>query len=95
MKRSLIAIAAGVILTAFLTLAGLSQNSRGAFCVFVWQACLVKLVVHTPDNPAHEGSPIDLLGFFLGVLAGVPIYSLITYGVLTLRARINNGSNRE
>jgi hypothetical protein len=95
MRRVLIAIAAGVILTAFLTLAGMSQSSREAFCVFVWQACLIQVVVRTPDNPAHEGSPIDLLGFALGVLAGVPIYSLITYGALTLRARLNNGGHRE
>ena len=95
MKRALIAIAAGVILTVLLTVIGLSQNSREALCVFVWQACLVQLVVHTPDNTIHEASPIDLFGFALGVLSGVPIYSLITYGVLTIYARASKGESLE
>lgn len=87
MKRVLISIACGVILTTVLTTVGISQGTRGSVCFFVWHACLVQLVVHTPENDIHEGSPIDFFGFVLGVLAGVPIYSLITYGALTLYGR--------
>ncbi|MFN2510604.1 MAG: hypothetical protein ABR568_04080 [Pyrinomonadaceae bacterium] len=80
-------------MTIVLTTFGLSQNSRKGLCVFVWQACLVQLVVHTPDNPIREASPIDLFGFVLGVLLGVPIYSLISYGFLTAYARVSNEIN--
>jgi hypothetical protein len=90
MKRVLASFACGLILTVILTGYGLSLDSRPALCVFIWQACLVQLVIHTPDNSIHEGSPIDLLGFGLGVLLGVPIYSLISYGFLTAYARANN-----
>ena len=90
-KRALIAIAAGIILTILLTAIGLSQNSREALCVFVWQACLVQLIVHTPDNPIHEASPIDLFGFALGVLLGIPIYSVISYTALRVYSRISKG----
>ena len=67
MKRVLASFACGLILTVILTGCGLSQDSRPALCVFIWQACLVQLVIHTPDNSIHEGSPIDLLGFASGV----------------------------
>jgi hypothetical protein len=30
----------------------------------------------------HEESPIDLFAFIIGVLLGVPIYSLVSYIVL-------------
>jgi hypothetical protein len=80
----------GLILTIILTGVGLSQDSRPALCVFTWQACLVQLVVHTPANAMHEGSPIDLFGFALGVLLGVPIYSLISYGLFTAYARVKS-----
>ena len=90
MKRVLVSLACGLILTIVLTAFGLSQDSREGLCVFVWQACLVQLIVRTPDNPIHEASPIDLFGFGLGVLLGVPIYSLISYGLFTACARVKN-----
>ena len=90
MKRVLASLACGLVLTIVLTGFGLSQDSRPALCVFIWQACLVQLIVHTPGNSVHEGSPIDLFGFGLGVLLGVPIYSLISYGLLTAYARVKN-----
>ncbi len=76
MERVLVAEACGIVLTVILTGVGLSQDSRPALCVFVWQPVWVQPLVHTPENPIHEGSPIDLFGFGLGVLLGVPIYSL-------------------
>jgi hypothetical protein len=90
MKRVVASFACGLILTVILTGFGLSQDSRPALCVFIWQACLVQLVIHTPDNSIHEGSPIDLFGFSLGVLLGVPLYSLISYGFLKVYARVKN-----
>lgn len=92
MARVFASVAWGLVVTVILTGVGLWQDSRPALCVFVWQACLVQLVVHTPtlENSIHEGSPIDLFGFGLGVLLGVPIYSLIIYGFLTADARRRN-----
>ena len=46
------------------------------------------MIVRTPDNPIHEASSIDLFGIGLGVLLGVPIYSLISYGLFTTYARL-------
>lgn len=87
MKYRLIAIAVGIFLTILLTTFGLYQSSRADLCIYIWQACLVQLVVKTPANDINEGSPIDLFGFALGVLAGVPIYSIFTYALLRFYAR--------
>jgi ribose/xylose/arabinose/galactoside ABC-type transport system permease subunit len=95
MKRVLVSVACGLILTIALTTLGLSQDSRRALCGFVWQACLVQIVVRTPDNPVREASPIDLFDFALGVLLGVPIYSGISYGLLTTYARFSEKQRRE
>lgn len=76
-----VSIVCGVVLTAGLT-ATASVLSRAWVCTLVWQACLVQTVIHTADNPTHEGSPVDFVGFALGVLLGVPIYSALSYVAL-------------
>ena len=81
-KLILISILCGVVLTFFLTVIAFSGDSRGWGCTFAWQACLVQTVIHTPDNAIHEGSPIDLFGFAIGVLLGVPIYGALSYVLL-------------
>src|SRR5467141_2169723 len=78
-KLVLASIFCGVVLTAVLTATAFIVGSRALGCTFVWQACLVQTVIHTPDNPMHEGSPIDLFAFAVGVLLGVPIYSAVSY----------------
>ena len=83
-KRILWSVAAGIGITTILTstafmAAGLTNNSRNVTCVFAWQACLTQVFIHTPDNPAHEGSIIDLFAFAVGILLGVPIYSTLAY----------------
>jgi hypothetical protein len=72
-------IICGILLTATLTFIASMGDSRAWGCTFAWQACLIQTVIHTPDNPMHEGSPIDLFGFMLGVLMGMPIYSILYY----------------
>ena len=57
-------------------------NSRAWGCTFAWQACLLQTFI--PDNPIHEGTPIDLFVFMFGVLLGVPMYSLLSYVILLL-----------
>jgi hypothetical protein len=78
-----VSIVCSVVLTAGLT-ATASVISRAWVCTLVWQACLVQAVIHTPDNPMHEGSPIDLVAFAFGVFLGVPIYSAVSYAGLRL-----------
>jgi hypothetical protein len=82
LKLVLQSIGAGVVITALLTFVAFVVNTRAVSCVFVWQACLVQTVIHTPDNPIHEASPIDLFAFAFGILLGVPIYSLAAYALL-------------
>jgi hypothetical protein len=81
-KLILISIVCGIVLTFFMTVIAFAGDSRAWGCTFAWQACLVQTVIHTLDNPIHEGSPIDLLGFAVGVFLGVPIYSLLSYFLL-------------
>jgi len=76
------AIVCGVLLTFTLTVIAFMGRSRAWGCTFVWQACLLQTVIHTPDNPIHEASPIDLFAFLLGILLGVPIYSALCYVAL-------------
>jgi hypothetical protein len=78
----LVSLVCGVILTVMLTAVAFMGNSRAWGCTFVWQACLLQTVIHTPDNPVNEGSPIDLFAFALGILLGVPIYSALSYVAL-------------
>src|SRR5712671_5330054 len=89
----LVSIVCGIALTFFLTVFALAGDSRAWCCTFAWQACLVQTVIHTPDNPIHEGSPIDLLGFAIGVLLGVPIYSLLSYFLLLSSKKRSAGNN--
>ena len=78
-KRMLASIVCGVLLTAGLTATAYVVDSRTWACTFVWQACLVQTVIHTPDNSIHEGSPIDVFAFAFGVSLGVPLYSVASY----------------
>jgi len=86
-KLILISILCGVVLTFFMTVIAFTGDSREWGCTFAWQACLIQTVIHTPDNAIHEGSPIDLFGFAIGVLLGVPIYAGLSYVLLLLWQR--------
>ena len=66
-------IVCGVFLTVALTIIAFSRNSRAWGWTFLWQACLLQTVIHTADNPMHEGSPIDILAFALGISLGAPL----------------------
>ena len=85
----LISIACGVILTAVLTVIAFTGESRAWGCTFVWQACLVQAVIHTPGD--FEATPIDLFAFALGILLGVPIYSLLSYAILSRLGKSSRG----
>ncbi len=72
-------ILCGLLLTLLLTAIAVIVGAREGGCIFLWQACLLQRVIHTPDNPLHEGSPIDLFVFGFGVVLGIPIYSILSY----------------
>jgi hypothetical protein len=88
----LISIACGVLTTMALTIMAFMGDSRAWGCIWVWQACLVQVFIHTPENSVHEGSPIDLFAFGFGILLGVPIYSGLAYVLLS---RWNKAARRE
>ena len=90
----LASVVCGVLLTFTLMVLAFMGNSRAWGCTFVWQACLLQTVIHTPDNPAHEGSPIDLFAFALGVLLGVPIYSALSYAALYYWEKSSDAESR-
>ena len=93
MRRVLVSFACGLILTAVLTGIGLAQGSRKGVCLFIWQGCLVQLILNATDTPVDGGSTTAWFSFMfgipLGVLLGVPIYSLISYGFLTGYAHVS------
>jgi hypothetical protein len=93
MQRVLVSFACGLILTAVLTGIGLWQGSREGVCVFIWQGCVVQLILNATDTPVDGGSTTAWFSFIFGipfgVLLGVPIYSLISYGFLTAYARVS------
>jgi hypothetical protein len=80
----------GVGITFLLALLAFGANSRPMACTFAWQSCLIQAAI-IPAN-SREGTPLDLLLFLFGLLLGVPMYSALTYAVVTLwrRTRIRN-----
>jgi hypothetical protein len=77
-----VSIICGVALTAGLTAAASRVDSKAWMCTVLWQVCLVQTVIHTPDNPIHEATPIDIFAIGFGIVLGVPIYSVFSYVVL-------------
>jgi hypothetical protein len=72
----------GLLLTLLLSVIAVIVGAREGGCIFLWQACLLQRVIHTPDNALHEGSPTDLFVFGFGVVLGIPIYSVLFYFAL-------------
>jgi hypothetical protein len=83
-KKGLVleSVLCGVLLTATFTFIAFMGDSRAWGCTFAWHACFVQTFIHTPVS-AREGTPIDLFAFVLGVLFGIPIYSVLYYMTLS------------
>lgn len=88
MKRLFSCLILGIFITVSLTIVAFFFNQREFSCVFVWQACLVQRLIHTPDNSIHEATPIDTFAFLFGILLGVPIYACLSYGLIRLDERL-------
>ena len=87
-------ILCGVLLTATFTFIAFMGDSRRWACTFAWHACLVQTVIHTPAS-AREGTSIDLFGFWVGILSGVPIYSILYYIVVSYWRKESSAVGRQ
>ncbi len=82
-------IVCGVIITVALIRASASIGNDRVSRVLLWQAAiLVYLVGQGPllaydaqGEPIYEGSPVGMLAGFVGLLLGIPIYSVVSYFV--------------
>ena len=89
MKLLLISIACGIVITVVLTATAFSLSIE-AGRVILWQVTLLSILIgpgplighDAQGNPEYEGTPVHMLAFFVGILLGVPIYSLLSYVVL-------------
>ncbi|HEX8161565.1 MAG TPA: hypothetical protein VF538_06810 [Pyrinomonadaceae bacterium] len=92
-QRGSRSLAFGALVTAVLTVAACTVESRRRACVLAWQACLTMRAYHPPDMPGggvREGTPVDPLVFFFGASLGVPIYGGLTYAALCVASRCKN-----
>ena len=94
MKRWLLAVLCGSLMTVVLTVIAFSDNtSRKTAGILLWQVTLLAQgIPHgnigTPEHPVYEGSPLDLVPVFVGVPLGIPIYMLVAYPTLWLVAKV-------
>lgn len=99
-QRAALSVVCGVVITAALTLAAFSVENDNVSRALMWQASiLVHLVGPGPvighdqqGNPLHEGTPVHMLAGVVGILLGIPIYSLLTYVALRPFARRGSAS---
>ena len=88
MKRWLLAVLCGSLMTVVLTVIAFSDNtSRKTAGILLWQVTLLAQgVPHgnigTVEHPVYEGSPLDFVPVIVGVPLGIPIYTLVAYGGL-------------
>lgn len=94
MNRWLISICCGVLLTVVLTALSFTVmvvsdgRARGVAKVILWQAAIVTSLVPshnigTAEEPIYEATPVDLFLSLVGILLGIPIYTVASYFVLS------------
>lgn len=95
MKRFLLALAVGILITAALfglaNAAGAAGYPGVARALF-WQNALLQSMVPlnnigTPEAPFYEGTPLNCLAFIASVPLGVLIYSFAAYVILGFARR--------
>jgi hypothetical protein len=95
LKLIFISILIGILTTAALTWAAFSIEDERVSRVLLWQLKPVMYLAGTgpllgydaQGNPMYEGTPVHLIFGFLGLLLGVPIYSVLSFAVLWVLRR--------
>jgi hypothetical protein len=94
-KRVALSLLCGPLITAALTTAAFYIDSEPAYVVLLWQFQLLVLLHNlvlgpgpllghdAQGQPIYEGTPVIFFVLFIGILIGVPIYSCLSYFVMT------------
>lgn len=90
-KRVLLALAVGLIVTGLLIGLSFAADSFGFPTVgsaLFWQntllqSCVPLINIGTEAHPVYEGSPLNFLAFLGSVPLGVIVYSVLAHVVLT------------
>lgn len=84
--RSSVAIAIGITITASVAIAAHFAWSHGAETIaniLLWPNSLLQSLV--PDNPVHEGTPLNIAAYLASYPLGAIVYSGIAYSWLSRR----------
>ena len=76
--QAAVSILIGIALTILLTIVAFEGTSNAWVCTFAWNGCLGVKILGTPES-AGEGTPLDVFGFAVGILLGIPLYSMIAF----------------
>ena len=95
LKRIMLAIAIGILVTAALIALSFAADSYGFTSLasgLFWQNSLLQSFtplgnVGTAAHPIHEGSPLNFLAFLASIPFGVIFYSLVAYVPLSVARR--------
>ena len=95
LKLIFVSILIGILVTAALTWAAFSIEDERMSRVLLWQLKPMMYLAgpgpllgyDAQGNPMYEGTPVHIIFGFLGLLLGVPIYSILSFVVLWVLRR--------
>jgi len=98
-KLVIVSLFCGIVITVVLTWVAFSIENKNVSRVLLWHAAIPVYLVgpgsllghDAQGNPIYEGTPVHMLAGFIGLLLGVPIYSVGSY--LVLRAIMRTRSS--
>jgi len=88
-----VSLLGGIVLTTVLTIIAFRGTSNTWVCTFAWNGCLGVEMFGTPKS-AKEGTALDLFGLAVGILFGIPVYSIVSFGILELWAWFTRRHNK-
>jgi hypothetical protein len=94
-RRILLAIAIGVLVTTALLALSFAADSFGFTSLsngLLWQNMLLQSFaplgnLGTPEHPVYEGTPLNFLAFLVSIPLGVIIYGFVAYAALSVARR--------
>jgi hypothetical protein len=92
MKNSINSLTIGTVITLStfcFSYAASTSKFIGLSHVLYWQGWWLQtfipcLNIGTAENPFCEGTPLNLVVFFLGIPFGIVLYSLLAFGVISI-----------